>query len=246
MREHWKSRRALVDDWNRALDRGASPIAPGNLKSDVSADCSNPQWVLVSYTDQHKGPYRTWRGNMEYLVPCRQCENCRERRSKHWAARIHTETNQATRSWFATLTLAPEQHYLALLRAERAARRRGVEPSTWDDRERFLARTREVQKEVTLFLKRVRKVAPIRYCLVVESHRSGLPHIHAVIHERDVPVRHRALTESWRVGFSQFKLVAHGENRAVSRYVAKYLTKSWETRVRASKSYGYLDPGLEP
>lgn len=84
----------------------------------------------------------------------------------------------------------------------------------------------------------------MRYCLVAEAHKSGLPHFHVVIHHRVVPVRHKTLKEAWRLGFSDFKLVE--ENQAVARYVSKYLAKALGSRVRASARYGYNDLSHSP
>ena len=48
-------------------------------------------------------------------------------------------------------------------------------------------------------------------------------------------MRHSTLSGAWHLGFSRFKLV---EGKEVAGYVAKYLHKSAEARVRASFGYG--------
>jgi hypothetical protein len=81
---------------------------------------------------------------------------------------------------------------------------------------------------------------PLSYLLVAEAHKSGLPHYHLLVHEHDEskPVRARHLKETWRLGFSDVKLVAQGEESRRAAYAAKYLTKSALARVRASVGYG--------
>lgn len=93
--------------------------------------------------------------------------------------------------------------------------------------------------EITKYLKRVRKKsgAPLRYILVAEAHKSGLPHYHMLIHECDPSrqVRHKDLTAAWSWGFTRFKLV---ETSNTAWYVCKYLSKAQLARVRASVRYG--------
>lgn len=184
-----------------------------------------------------------------------------------WVARAMHEIRSAPRTWFATLTFRPEQHYrmqsAALLRAaERSIDVREIQP---DELERLM--WREHQREVTLWLKRVRKglsassplgeVRPeeaplargsygqrtgrssLRYLLVQETHKSGLPHYHLLLHESsDIPVKHALLTDAWTAGFSKFKLV--GDDQRAAFYVVKYLTKANAARVRASLGYGRI------
>jgi hypothetical protein len=80
----------------------------------------------------------------------------------------------------------------------------------------------------------------MRFLLVAEAHKTGLPHYHALIHEVDPerPVRSRILRQQWTLGFSQCKLVAQGDETKSASYVAKYLAKSAAARVRASQGYG--------
>src|SRR3546814_8298459 len=89
---------------------------------------------------------------------------------------------------------------------------------------------------VRSWLKRVRSVTgvPLRYLLVVEPHDDGFPHFHILMHEQDSPVRKALLEEQWRSGFSHWRLVKNEDPRSVY-YACKYLTKSHQTRVRASR-----------
>ena len=105
--------------------------------------------------------------------------------------------------------------------------------------DQFMERMTEIGREVTLYLKRVRKEsgARVRYLLVAEAHKTGLPHLHILVHEAspDMPVRHKTLEGQWKLGFTRFKL-AHDVKTA--SYVCKYISKALLARVRASLRYG--------
>jgi hypothetical protein len=107
-----------------------------------------------------------------------------------------------------------------------------------DENDRYRQLHSEISKEITRFIKRVRKSsrAEIRVLCVAEAHKDGFPHYHILIHQMgDVPVLHRTLKTGWSWGFNQYKLVEDG--RAAS-YVTKYLSKDVLARVRASLGYG--------
>lgn len=95
-----------------------------------------------------------------------------------------------------------------------------------------------LNQEIDRYLKRVRKSgAPFRYLLVSEAHKDGFPHFHLLVHEAALPLTKRLLESNWRLGYSQFRLVNNSDPRSAF-YVCKYLAKSAQTRVRASKGYG--------
>lgn len=172
-------------------------------------------------------------------VPCRKCEPCLKRRAAHWRLRAMAETSQAARTWFCTFTFTPAQHARFTDLARRACAINGDDFDALPEAERFALRHGEASKELTLFLKRLRKNtgAPITYLLVCEAHKSGLPHYHALVHEtsKDQPIRHSKLSDCWKGGHANFKLVA--DIRAAG-YLTKYLSKSALARVRASGAYG--------
>jgi hypothetical protein len=172
------------------------------------------------------------------FVRCRKCDRCRENRRRRWSARAISEWEASERTWFGTLTLSPAAHDHFKLQAQRDCGVRATDFDAFSPDEQFLARHRAIGAEITRWLKRVRKNsgAKVRFLLVAEQHKSGLPHYHAMIHEGEGPkVEYRVLRDAWRVGFSQFKLVS--DQRAAS-YVCKYLSKSALARVRASSRYG--------
>jgi hypothetical protein len=154
------------------------------------------------------------------------------------------ELRLATRTWFATLTLTPEQAVRARFAGERHLTVRGHSLDEVGEGELFRATAHAVSPEITRWLKRIRKNsgARLRYILVCEAHRSGVPHWHGLIHEYDGKVSARKLEASWRYGISHFRLV-DGRDKRTAFYVAKYLGKSALTRVRASEHYG--SPSVE-
>lgn len=175
-------------------------------------------------------------------VRCRRCSKCGRRRSRMWYTRALLETEQAQRTWFGTITLNEQNHYLSVCRAERLARRRGLIVDRLEElppEERFALIHRQNGVLLQLWLKRVRKTskATLRFLLVCEAHKSGLPHYHCLVHEQvgSVPVSWRTLSDQWEHGFTQFKLVTDAKQAG---YLCKYLSKDARARVRSSKSYG--------
>lgn len=192
---------------------------------------------------------------VDMIVKCRRCDACLRARSQEWAFRANAEIKTTWRTWFGTLTLSPDNQVKALYRAQLKARRGGTSWQTCvgrrpgEDALAYAGRVSEAQfkllhaaisPELTRWLKRVRKEsgAKLRYLLVAEAHKSGLPHYHILISESSETgtVRKRTLQSQWKLGFSQFKLV--GETDGAARYVCKYLAKAAEARVRASLRYG--------
>jgi hypothetical protein len=159
-----------------------------------------------------------------------------------------SEVKRVERTWFVTLTLSPHSQFQCQLRAEHRLARSGVNWHDLNAERQFTERSVEVGREATLWLKRVRKNtnASLRYILVTEKHKSGLPHLHALVHEaKEGSIRARDLTGSWHLGFSQCKLVAQDENQKAAAYICKYLSKDCLSRVRASQGYGQDNPHYE-
>jgi len=138
---------------------------------------------------------------LEVLHRCRKCAPCEKARSRMWAARAAVEFDQSARTWFGTLTLAP-QHHAAVDQWVASA-------GLWPDRSRlsdaqfkkalFRARAGVVGEQVSTWLNilrdaaylRLHKREVIRYLLVAERHDSGKtadfmrgrPHFHLILHE---------------------------------------------------------------
>lgn len=170
---------------------------------------------------------------------CRRCADCLRKRRNLWAYRAQEEMREAARTWFATFTLAPHWHAVMRMRASARLAARGTDLEVLPGDDVVAEVAAEYRRELTLYFKRLRKQtgAQLRYILVQEQHKSGLPHFHALIHETDgsKPVKHAALTAQWKLGYTKFKLV---EALQSAWYVAKYLSKAVDNRVRASIRYG--------
>lgn len=186
---------------------------------------------------------RRW---VDLEVRCRRCANCLAMRRRMWSARVKFELTAhamiGARTWFGTLTLSPEQQFIALATARKEATTSGQDfDIDKTDEQQFIARHRTISRWLTLYLKRVRKQAgvPFRYLLVCEKHKSGLPHYHILIHEDSASsqIPKRILNDQWIHGFSRWKLV---EDLRQGTYLCKYLAKSPEARVRASGQYGRI------
>lgn len=234
---------------SEALPRGMTRVSQSRFKWDVSGRCQKP--VSIELTGR---PASDWIRRLRYVVvakrrkhsliveletPCRKCPACLKARMKMWTARAMHEVRNARRTWFATFTLSPQAHYVMQCRAVALAEAKSIPTSELTADEISARQSNECEKELTLFFKRIRKELPqssVRYLLVREKHKSGLPHWHALIHESgDVPIRHSLLSKNWQLGHAKFKLL---EDERAAFYVAKYLGKSNEGRVRASLRYG--------
>lgn len=217
----------------------------GAGETSYAGDCSAPAYMyLAGLPDpvlDRLGVRQLGRVSQHLYVRCRRCPECLRQRGRVWTARAAVETLAAKRTWFGTLTLSPDRATQARYAADRAA------PDGYlvDQRpaDHFKRMCDHVSPELTRFLKRVRKNsgAAVRYLLVAEAHKSGMPHWHILIHEYAGEARKRTLDGAWRYGFSQFRLVDNDDTRVV-RYVTKYLAKDALARIRASVSYGSALP----
>lgn len=149
--------------------------------------------------------------------------------------RIFGELRAANRTWLVTLTLSPESHVLMANRARLRLSKQGVDFDRLEPDDAFGERHSEISKEITKFLKRIRKQGHrFRYVVVAEAHKSGLPHYHLLIFEGFQEIPKRTIQAEWHLGFSNCKLT----DIKGAWYVAKYLTKDARARVRASIRFG--------
>lgn len=230
------------------LSRGAVRVSGTRFEWHCEGNCQSPVCREIFAHPTPRPEARTrWvnipeRGRPLWLtlwVRCRQCDACRKRRASKWSAKCRAEMQTGTRNWFGTLTASPENHYVALCRARSNLDRQGINYDALDYGDQFRELCKAYSRDITLYLKRVRKQsrARFRYFIVTERHKSGLPHWHMVIHEQGTPVRHAILSQQWKLGFTKWKLIPT-DDVAPARYCAKYLSKSLATRVRASQYYG--------
>lgn len=234
----------------RAMNGGGVRKSQTHIVWNIAGSCRNPYWTEV------KGRPRTgdiWRPDKYFIFTggistlrvdigtrCRECDNCRKARSNEWRFRVREELRRAARSWFGTLTLSPVAHYRVMSEARHAAAARHVRWEELSDEERFKRLAATSLKEVTKYIKRVRAQSkvPLRYIVVTERHKSGLPHFHMLVHEVELkPVTHRILSTQWGLGFEKWRLVPFDDLKA-GEYLCKYLTKDASTRIRASQLYG--------
>lgn len=236
----------VVDIARKGLGRGYRQTGATRGEWDISGTCENRRPVTLDGAAARLagGRYVRAQGGRPLTVilytRCRKCPPCLGRRRNLWAARARDEVALSTRTWFATLTLAPAAHWMLECRASARLTESGVDLRKLPAAERFAEVVKEYAEELTRFMKRVRKNsgARLRYLLVAEPHKSGRPHFHALIHElgTDVPIRHAVLRSAWNLGFTKFKLVERDVKACW--YVAKYLSKTVAARVRASLGYG--------
>jgi len=233
----WEALRVLV---SRALAEGGQRISLVRTEWDVAGDCRCPRTVEHHARPTTKRGY-TFLGagrhplNLVMHVRCRKCDRCLRQRRHEWIRRALREIELADRTWLVTLTMRPDEHYRLLLTAQKNKRDISTEDA------RLQAELAEAGREVTLYLKRLRKESGsrLRYLLVAEQHKSGLPHYHMLMHERCGCVKHATLQGQWHLGFSHAKLLADANG---ARYVAKYIMKCTGLRVRASVHYGNDTP----
>lgn len=214
----------------------------GQSESDFSNGCLMPPTIfMVGHADKLSVGFNFEKDQKlahKMLVPCRKCKRCLLNRGKRWAAKAHTETVNSNRTWFVTLTVRPSDRFMAKVKAEHRLSIGGTVFRDLPPNEQFVEIHKELSPELTKWLKRVRKNArtTFRYMLVCEAHKDGFPHYHALIHEPKAAILKTVIEKAWKLGFSKSKLV--DVKTSAPWYVAKYLTKSALTRVRASQRYG--------
>lgn len=237
MSEKVQTFRDVAATASRALSSGGRRTSLTSAAWDIAGKCKFPVSREIFGRSPDSGHAAVFRIDLE--VRCRKCDNCRLQRQFLWASRARSETAAAYRTWFGTLTCTVAVHNWSLAVARDKEARQGVDLDSLSYGEQFNCRRQVISKEVTKYIKRLRKAtgSPFVYLAVCEVHKSGLPHYHMLIHERD-PVRRVAwdqLDRLWHFGFTKWNLINEGDN---ADYVCKYLSKTTRARVRASRGYG--------
>ena len=94
----------------------------------------------------------------DFQLRCRKCEGCLRYRQRLWTARALTECALATRTWFGTLTIRPEDRTRLLYSADLAFSKARCEPwSGGNEADQFRYLVDAASPDITNFLKRVRK-----------------------------------------------------------------------------------------
>lgn len=173
-------------------------------------------------------------------VRCRKCTECRQAKSRLWAARAFSELKVHQRTWFCTMTVAPAVRFVM---ASKVSSRIKESLTHMHATEQNRLLFQELSTEVTKWIKRIRKNsgARFRYLLAMEPHADGFPHVHALIHQVAGSVTQRDIRDAWNLGtITEAKLVDESDKR-VPWYVCKYISKHSQTRVRASLRYGQVE-----
>jgi len=249
------------------------------FRMEVSSDCEEPRGFELHSRLSADARKRALPIIVEGSTKCRQCDSCRDRRANFWRRRAEMEYSRAKgRTWFVTLTLAPDWHYqfdaqmsVPFYKRDRKGTKRLVrdayEISKMTGRELFAARTQEIGREVTLWLKRIRKeLGSFRYLIVAEPHLEnpdsavyGRTHFHVLLHEYgELVPRHQCfvgkdgktyakedakIRKTWQKGFTQAWVLPEA---GAAGYLCKYVSKEAMARIRASFRYGLLDRDSKP
>lgn len=250
-----RSKRVLhMDRFNliltTAMQNGGRRVTMLRSTWDISGDCYNPWTTILEGRPEAPhgektiivGPGLQKPGVLELETRCRKCERCLKHRMRRWAGAVRREHAASSRTWFGTLTLSPDEHWKAQMRATARLAAQGIDFDALDDSAQFLERHRAIGPDLTKYVDRVRKEsgAKLRYLLVAEVHESGLPHYHMLYHEQPLGgvVRHRTLSTQWKLGFERWRLANTQKSEDNPTYLCKYLSKSLLARVRASQGYG--------
>jgi len=79
-------------------------------------------------------------------------------RASEWTSRAISEVRDAARTWFGSLKLSTESQHLMVSRARQRLWSGGTDFDMLSPNDQFTERMREIGREVTLYLKRVRKL----------------------------------------------------------------------------------------
>lgn len=240
---------------DKALQHGGSHLGHSNaVEWDVGAYCDDPQArTLHARGDAGRmtAKYK-WASNPKSLtvhlagLPCRRCAKCLWLKSEQWTDRAMTELALWPRSWFVTLTLDPAWQHRSFMAEMADKNSRGWRDSDFDlSKAEWNLRAVGAAKLLTKYLKNVRKphsgeaAIDLRYLCSIERHKSGLPHLHLLMHEAGGKLTYRRILDRWKYGrIKKANLVSDHDEAAW--YVCKYVSLNEATRVRCSLRYGRL------
>lgn len=256
----------LAELASRAILHGASRVEGSNTFAwDVNAYCENPFNRTLHARGYDKGILRKHKfaispGSLSVHMtglPCRKCRKCLYIRASQWRDRIVNELENAQRTWFVTLTMNPATHQRTFMEQMAIKNSSGWLDTDFDtEAMEWKLRASGASSLLTAWLKRVRSRSDygegigLRYVAVTEKHKSGLPHLHLMLHETAGSLTYRRICDKWTDGY-RFKgkhVAGHGfadaslvrDVKKCAWYVAKYVTKDSLTRMRASQNYGGL------
>ena len=243
----------------KPVDHGVLTGKAYQAFADGKADFQGGRWVLrYAGSCERPIPVKQHASRGALLVTtevrCRKCPSCRRAAVGYWAAagmnmsKLAQESGK--RSWFGTLTFAPEWQRVILDDAREEWMRENAHssevPDWWNEPlcdYRFALVRKRVVKELQKYWKRLRKAGHVfSYLVVIERHKSGLPHVHYLLHEQQQPIRKADQQAQWPFGFSKISIVGGRSRNAAAPekaafYVVKYLSKSEQARQMASQGY---------
>lgn len=193
---------------------------------------------------------------------CGKCGPCREHRRKTWMARAVVEHNRSARSWMVTFTLSPAWQAELSVKADKLYRQKHANADLpTSKQERLDLKMRVLKRLIGRWLRVLAgpgsTASKRAYVLVAELHKSGEPHFHMLIHEREAGSIFRdedchftrrgeyfvgdesRAKKLWRFGFCRISMC---KDEAGAVYVMKYLAKTQTYRVAASQHYGAAWP----
>jgi hypothetical protein len=239
----------------RRARRGPEPDLPGRITDAIiagKADRVDSYGWRLRVQGDCKAPLRVaandgGRTFAERYVRCRRCKPCLRARTNYWGfagmEQTRTAAEEGGRTWFGTLTLTSDWQQELLDRAKLASDDPNAE--WWEDPfcdERFNRVRLVLLEELKRYWKRLRKGGhKFKYLAVFERHKSGLPHVHFLLHEQS-RIRKADLQGQWPFGFSNVSIVGGRSRNAAAPekaawYVVKYLSKSVQARQIASLGY---------
>lgn len=182
-------------------------------------------------------------GVIAVYARCRKCSRCLKARKAQWICRTIHEVDFWPVSRFVTLTAGGQARGFMEMEWN-ASGANGCNYDSLNVKDQKMLQKRVFHRYVGQFLKKlrgkIRKLAGLRYFLVIEEHKDGFPHAHLIISE--ITNSERGLTADiikaawWPNGFASVGIIQSAE---AAYYVAKYLGKqSAGNRVRGSNSYG--------
>lgn len=211
-------------------------LSPTRYELKVSGVCTSPKpLVMESERTKHMPSLQ-----ITLRVRCNSCDLCLWSRRKAWTERMDAELAKAPRTWYFTGTWRPAARQLVYLAA-----------SSRDETERTKTMMKWALKEFRGFAKRIREGTrprrKFRYIVVIELHKDGFPHVHALLHELEgVPLKKEFIRGKWKVGNTKCVLYSPEQNDGdIGSYLAKYLGKELSI-IRASQYYGASAPIPDP
>lgn len=258
--DQWIPRRQFFDLLYKAKKHGAhldGPVANWSLSSDSKNSCVRPVPLRRVYGKGVNDPTfldAETIGVINIWGRCRRCSGCLTHRRNVWISRTTIEAKAWSefRSWFVTLTCNSGFRTYIDRRADALAFSHRKNFSTLSSVQRFEFRQKVLRKEVSDYMKRVRKGQSkgnnprVRFVAVIEPHKDEFPHVHLLVFETSLNPGHlvseRLLRKKWQgdtMGSNSQRGRAEAQlAKNPIAYLTKYLTKDFRGAVWGSIRFG--------